>query len=163
VAAGHTGLTKRTRLSGAADLASGSSYAARLRVVGALLDRSGTDLALIHVSTRRVRVLAVGPFGQQVLSLRYLDRCIAAQRQLRGHLPPRDPGDATALSSVLRAVGAELDRQRRAWYRLALTRGAVVIEGAHGYRRTLALEHLTALLQQALERRVLALVEEPSP
>jgi hypothetical protein len=124
-----------------------------LRTVGALLDQAGSDLALVDVSRARVRVLAVGPFGEQEFSMRYLQRYIAVQRQLRGRVPPRDPTDIHRLSPVLRAVGAELDRQQQPRYRLAVTRGAVVIEGSRGYRRTLALDTLAELLHAALRRR----------
>jgi len=81
------------------------------------------------------------------------------QRELRGRVPPRDPTDLNRLSAVLRAVGAELDRQQQPRYRLAATKGAVIIEGTKGYRRTLALDVLTDLLRAALGRRGLALVE----
>jgi hypothetical protein len=127
-----------------------------LRTVGALLDQAGSSLALVDIHPTRVRVLATGPFGEQVLSIRYLADCIAVQRELRGRTPPRDPTDLSRLSPVLRAVGAELDRQAQPRYRLAVTKGAVVIEGSKGYRRTLSLDVLTALLEGALGRRSFA-------
>ena len=96
--------------------------------------------------------MATGPFGEQVLSIRYLADCIAVQRELRGRTPPRDPTDLSRLSPVLRAVGAELDRQAQPRYRSAVTKGAVVIEGSKGYRRTLSLDVLSALLDGALGR-----------
>jgi hypothetical protein len=135
------------------------TYQEMLRTVGSLLDQAGSSLALVDIYPSRVRVLATGPFGEQVLSIRYLSDCIAVQRELRGRTPPRDPTDLTRLSPVLRAVGAELDRQGQPRYRLAVTKGAVVIEGSKGYRRTLALDVLTALLQGAMGHRTLAAVE----
>jgi hypothetical protein len=135
------------------------TYQEMLRTVGSILDEAGSNLALVDIYPSRVRVLATGPFGEQVLSIRYLADCIAVQRELRGRTPPRDPTDLTRLSPVLRAVGAELDRQGQPRYRLAVTKGAVVIEGSKGYRRTLALDVLTALLQGAMGHRTLAAVE----
>jgi hypothetical protein len=87
------------------------TYQEMLRTVGSLLDQAGSNLALLDVSPSRVRVMATGPFGEQVLSIRYLSDCISVQRELRGRTPPRDPTDLNRLSPVLRAVGAELDRQ----------------------------------------------------
>ena len=81
------------------------------------------------------------------------------QRELRGRTPPRDPTDLSRLSSVLRAVGAELDRQAQPRYRLAVTKGAVVIEGSRNYRRTLALDVLSTLLKAAMGSRNLSLVQ----
>ena len=129
------------------------SYQEMLRTVGAILDEAGSNLALIHVSPRHVRVLAVGPYGEHVLSIRYLAHCIDVQRQLRGQLPPRDPVDLTRLAPVLRAVGAELDRQQQPRYDLAVTQGAVIIEGSRGYRRTLAFDVLAELLEAAIRSR----------
>jgi hypothetical protein len=134
------------------------TYQEMLRTVGSLLDQAGSNLALVDIYPARVRVMATGPFGEQVLSIRYLSDCIAVQRELRGRTPPRDPTDLNRLSPVLRAVGAELDRQGQPRYRLAVTKGAVVIEGSRGYRRTLALDVLTALLEGAMGGRNLALV-----
>jgi hypothetical protein len=134
------------------------TYQEMLRTVGSLLDQAGSNLALVDIYTARVRVMATGPFGEQVLSIRYLSDCIAVQRELRGRTPPRDPTDLTRLSPVLRAVGAELDRQGQPRYRLAVTKGAVIIEGSRGYRRTLALDVLSALLEAAMGGRNLALV-----
>lgn len=135
------------------------TYQEMLRTVGALLDQAGSQLALLDIRPSRVHVVATGPFGEQVLSIRYLSDCIAVQRELRGRVPPRDPTDLNRLSAVLRAVGAELDRQQQPRYRLAATKGAVIIEGTKGYRRTLALDVLTDLLRAALGRRGLVLVE----
>jgi hypothetical protein len=146
---------RQPRASGA-NAAPGSqhpSYQEMLRAVGAILDEAGSNLALIHVSPARVRVLAVGPYGEHVLSIRYLAHCIDVQRQLRGQLPPRDPVDLTRLSPVLRAVGAELDRQQQPRYDLAVTQGAVIIEGSRGYRRTLAFDVLAELLEGAIRSR----------
>jgi hypothetical protein len=135
------------------------TYQEMLRTVGSLLDQAGSNLALVDIYTARVRVMATGPFGEQVLSIRYLSDCIAVQRELRGRTPPRDPTDLTRLSPVLRAVGAELDRQGQPRYRLAVTKGAVIIEGSRGYRRTLALDVLSALLEAAMGGRTLSLVQ----
>ncbi len=135
------------------------TYQEMLRTVGTLLDQAGSNLALIEIHPSRVRVMATGPFGEQVLSIRYLSGCISVQRELRGRTSSRDPADLTRLSPALRAVGAELDRQQQPRYRLAVTKGAVIIEGSHGYRRTLALDVLTALLEGALGRRNLPLVD----
>ncbi len=149
----------RTRDGAGAAAPSRPSYQEMLRTVGALLDQAGSNLALVDIHPARVRVLATGPFGEQVLSIRYLSDCIAVQRELRGRTPPRDPTDLNRLSPVLRAVGAELDWQAQPRYRLAVTQGAVVIEGSRGYRRTLALDVLSALLEAAIGRRNLALVQ----
>jgi hypothetical protein len=135
------------------------TYQEMLRTVGSLLDQAGSSLALIDIYPSRVRVMATGPFGEQVLSIRYLSDCIAVQRELRGRTPSRDPTDLTRLSPVLRAVGAELDRQAQPRYRLAVTQGAVIIEGSRGYRRTLALDVLSALLEAAMGSRNLSLVQ----
>jgi hypothetical protein len=135
------------------------TYEEMLRTVGSLLDQAGSNLALVDIYPSRVRVMATGPFGEQVLSIRYLADCIAVQRELRGRTPPRDPKDVSRLSPVLRAVGAELDRQQQPRYRLAVTQGAVVIEGSKGYRRTLALDVLADLLDAALGRRGFRAVE----
>ncbi len=135
------------------------TYEEMLRTVGALLDQAGSRLALVDIHPSRVRVMATGPFGEQVLSIRYLSDCIAVQRELRGRTPDRDPADLNRLSPVLRAVGAELDRQQQPRYRLAVTQGAVVIEGSKGYRRTLALDVLTELLHGALGRRTFGFVD----
>ncbi|HLH23172.1 MAG TPA: hypothetical protein VK066_11655 [Chloroflexota bacterium] len=135
------------------------SYQEMLRTVGALLDQAGSNLALVDIYPARVRVMATGPFGEQVLSIRYLSDCIAVQRELRGRTPARDPADLNRLSPVLRAVGAELDRQAQPSYRLAVTKGAVVIQGSRGYRRTLALDVLASLLQGAIGSRNLSLVQ----
>ncbi len=139
------------------------SYSELLRTVGALLDTAGSQLALIELTRRRVRVLAVGAFGEQELSLRYLRHCIAAQRRLRGRLPPRDPTDLSRLSPVLRAVGGELDRQERRAYRVAVAPGAVIITGSQGYRRTLALDALAALLRAALALRLAPATPSATP
>jgi hypothetical protein len=136
------------------------TYQEMLRTVGALLDQAGSNLALVDVYPSRVRVLATGPFGEQVLSIRYLSDCIAVQRELRGRTPPRDPTDLNRLSPVLRAVGAELDRQAQPRYRLAVTKGAVVIEGSRNYRRTLSLDVLSALLEAAMGSRNVSLVQD---
>jgi hypothetical protein len=136
------------------------TYQEMLRTVGSLLDQAGSQLALVDIYPSRVRVMATGPFGEQVLSIRYLADCIAVQRELRGRTSPRDPTDLSRLSPVLRAVGAELDRQAQPRYRLAVTKGAVVIEGSRGYRRTLALDVLIALLESAMGARNLSLVKD---
>lgn len=138
------------------------SYAEVLRTVGALLDSAGSQLAVIELTRRRVRVIAVGAFGEQELTLRYLRHCIAAQRHLRGRLPPRDPLDLARLSPTLRAVGGELDRQQRRAYRVVVTPGAVIITGSGGYRRTLAVDALAALLRAALALRA-SEPREPDP
>jgi hypothetical protein len=78
---------------------------------------------------------------------------VAVQRRMRGRLPPRDPTDPSRLAPVLRAVGAELDRQPEQRFRLAVTQGAVVVQGTRGYQRTLALDALEWLLRAALDRR----------
>ena len=135
------------------------TYQEMLRAVGSLLDQAGSTLALVDVYPSRVRVMATGPFGEQVLSSRYLSDCVAVQRALRGGMPPRDPTDLTRLSPVLRAVGAELDRQAQPRYRLAVTKGAVLIQGSRGYRRTLTLDVLAALLAAAIGHRNLSLVQ----
>ena len=128
-------------------------YAEMLRAVGAVLDQIGSQLAMVEVAPGGVRILAVGDCGEQRLSIRYLAECIEVQRQMRGHLPARDPLDLSRLSPVLRAVGMELDRQPPQRFRLAVTYGAVVVEGSRGYQRTLALDALTRLLAVALDRR----------
>jgi hypothetical protein len=132
----------------------GLSYEEMLRTVGAVLDDTDHDLAVLDVSPQAVIIQTVGRSGRLELGFGQIQERSHERSRLRGQGPrPHPVGAPPRFEWVLRVVGAELDRIGESRYGLTVTRQSVSVEGAEGYQRVFDADTLTTLLRDAVRRR----------
>jgi hypothetical protein len=132
----------------------GLTYEEMLRTVGAVLDGTDHDLAVLDVSPHAVVIQTVGRSGRLEFGFGEIEERSRERSRLRGQGPaPQPAGAPPRFEWVLRVVGAELDRAGDSRYGLTVSRQSVSVEGAEGYQRVFDAETLAALLHEALRRR----------
>ena len=110
-------------------------YEEMLRTVGAFLDETGGDMAVLDIWPHGVAFQILGRAGRHEMKLEEIELASRERAQLRGRGslganigPPR-------FEWVLRVVGAELDQAGQSPYGLTVSRESVTVEGAEGYQR----------------------------
>jgi hypothetical protein len=111
------------------------TYQEMLRTLGTLLDHAGSKSATIELSPEGAEVTATPwPWPRQWDPAAILAQTVV-QRTLRMNPRARKIPRAGRISKRLRVVGAALDVENRAPYRLTMEVNAIVVEGRDGYRR----------------------------
>ncbi|MBX5490465.1 MAG: hypothetical protein IRZ14_04855 [Chloroflexi bacterium] len=128
-------------------------YEEMLRTVGAVLDQTGDDLAVLDVWPHGVMFQSVGRSGRHEMALPEIQRVSQERQALRGTGTSSTPEGLPRFEWVLRVVGAELDRVQQSRFGLTVSRSRVIVEGAEGYQRTFEADELTVLMREAVARR----------
>lgn len=128
-------------------------YEEMLRTVGAVLDQTGDDLAVLDVWPHGVMFQSVGRSSRHEMALSEIEQVSRARQALRGTAASTTPEGPPRFEWVLRVVGAELDKIPQSRFGLTVSRSRVIVEGAEGYQRTFEADELAVLMREAVARR----------
>ena len=128
-------------------------YEEMLRTVGAVLDQTGDDLAVLDVWPHGVMFQSVGRSGRHEMALDEIQEVSRQRASLRGTGKPGLPEGPPRFEWVLRVVGAELDQLDQSRFGLTVSRSRVIVEGAEGYERTFEADELARLMREAIQKR----------
>jgi hypothetical protein len=124
-----------------------------LRTVGAVLDQTGDDLAVLDVWPHGVMFQSVGRSGRHEMALDEIQQVSRERQALRGTGGPTGLEGPPRFEWVLRVVGGQLDAQSQTRFGLTVSRSRVIVEGAEGYERTFEADELADLMREAIQRR----------